>query len=479
MESKGNSLSDFLLSEYSNIAQAHFKSIEAISTFFRYYLLIMSIPLTAFGAILASVNKETMPIIEKILIKNLSLISMVFFGVALVGICVFLYIINLRLDVVLYARAVNGVRKFFYDINKEGMTDIVSSFGIRVLPVTSKKPLYVEKSYFFPVVVVFGIINALYYGVGTYVMSKGTLAWTELFLVLLLHFLLYWLYALHREYGYLKSNIIGIDIDGVLNKHREHFCDLFNKKFGNNSKKKITPENIKVMPVHLNRKDFHVTEEEEREIFHDVEYWADMPSATEKISEKINKLKNVFKLKIYIFTYRPWPDKKDLKGMLECKKNFLSKCEKLSWQEKIMKALVFSEKDSFLKKKAKEFFVSRIDPLCRLTKEWLKKNEIHYDKLFFEKGNMYSRDPRIMRGIFYSRFHIAAKKKIRFFIEDDPEKAIKLSFICDAVFLMTHPYNFPNECLSKEMNERLKNLPANVIRVCSWSDVIQQIKRIS
>ena len=36
----------FLLSEYSNIAEAHFKTIETISTFFKHYLVIMSIPIT-------------------------------------------------------------------------------------------------------------------------------------------------------------------------------------------------------------------------------------------------------------------------------------------------------------------------------------------------------------------------------------------------------------------------------------------------
>lgn len=45
---------DFLLAEYTNIVQAHFKSIETISSFFRYYLLIMSIPLTAAALIIKS-----------------------------------------------------------------------------------------------------------------------------------------------------------------------------------------------------------------------------------------------------------------------------------------------------------------------------------------------------------------------------------------------------------------------------------------
>ena len=31
------------------------------------------------------------------------------------GVCILIYIINLRLDAILYARAVNSIRKYFYD----------------------------------------------------------------------------------------------------------------------------------------------------------------------------------------------------------------------------------------------------------------------------------------------------------------------------------------------------------------------------
>jgi hypothetical protein len=46
-ENKKDQFCGFLLEEYRNIAQAHFKSIEATSTFFRYFLLKMTITLSS------------------------------------------------------------------------------------------------------------------------------------------------------------------------------------------------------------------------------------------------------------------------------------------------------------------------------------------------------------------------------------------------------------------------------------------------
>ncbi len=37
---------DYLKEEYRHVAEAHFRTIEAISAFFRHYLLIVSVPLT-------------------------------------------------------------------------------------------------------------------------------------------------------------------------------------------------------------------------------------------------------------------------------------------------------------------------------------------------------------------------------------------------------------------------------------------------
>src|SRR2546421_8600548 len=55
---------DYLLAEYKNIAEAHFRSIAAISSFFRYYLLIMALPVTLVSVFigLASVSQQQLNI---------------------------------------------------------------------------------------------------------------------------------------------------------------------------------------------------------------------------------------------------------------------------------------------------------------------------------------------------------------------------------------------------------------------------------
>ncbi len=436
----------YLLAEYSNIAQAHFKSIETISTFFRYYLLIMSIPLSAI-AIFYRVSSGTQQPSNLLKEYNVAT-SVVLLCISLAGIGVFCYIINLRLDTILYARAVNGIRKYFYD---ESNIDINLKLKMRVLPQSPQLPNYFEIPYFLPVVVVFGIINTVYVSFAFYIYFKSF--WSLLIapIWLISHELLYWWYARHREHAYLKSNILGVDIDGVLNKHRDIFCSLLLEKTG----MKIKPEEITVIPVH-EHPSLGVTRADEREVFNDPAYWKKMP-VIDEAAENLRKLRNIFKLKIYIFTYRPWPDTKD--KLSEYIKDFLDACEHSLTKDILLFLFVLISPIKKLLKLFKE------KPLKQITKEWLRQNKFKYNNFVFEKGNDYSSDPR---GRFNNRFYVARKKKIRFFVEDDLEKAIKLSYICDFVFLFDQPYNQTTEKIS-----------ANIIRVKSWSEIYKKIRKLS
>ncbi len=118
------------------------------------------------------------------------------------------------------------------------------------------------------------------------------------------------------------------------------------------------------------------------------------------------------------------------------------------------------------------------EPLKQITKTWLKRNGFAYRKFIFERGNDCSSDPG---GNFNNRFYISRKNRIRFFIEDDFEKAIKLSHICDVVFLLSHPYNEPQpqQILPEEISRLRKNLPANIIRVKDWDEISRQMRLLS
>lgn len=450
---------DFSLAEYNNIAQAHFKSIETISTFFRYYLLIMSIPLSAI-AIISRIGPSKTQLISVISQYKLPL-SIVLFGISLIGFGVFCYIVNLRLDAVLYARVVNGIRKFFYDNFEE---DINLKLRWKVLLQSPQLPPYFEKSFFLPVVFVFGFMNSLYCFFGAWVVTN--IKWTGVIagVFFFFHFLIYKLYAQHREIAYLKSNILGIDIDGVLNKHREHFCRILKNK----TQKEINPEEILIMPVH-EYPSLNITREDERKVFNDPEYWTKMPPI-ENAAVRIRTLRHIFKFKIYIFTHRPWPDHEDMQELINKIQDFYKESKGFTLSLLLLK-IGIKLKFKWLIGKLKE------EPLKLITKQWLEDKGIKfYNKFIFEKGNDYSSDPR---GKFNNRFYISRQKKIRFFVEDDYEKAIKLSYICDIVFLYSHPYNKPNLKLPMDINKLRKNLPSNIIRVKDWDEIYQHIRRLS
>jgi len=326
-------------------------------------------------------------------------------------------------------------------------------------------------SYFGPVVFVFGVMNSLYFGSFGYILfSKWFCCFWSFFAFAVIffvsHFAIYLFYARYREMAYIKSRILGVDIDGVLNKHRDHFCKLLKENTG----KYLNPDQILIMPVH-EYQDLNVTREDERKVFNDPRYWKDMP-AIEDASDRIRTLSNVLKLKLYIFTYRPWPESRDKKELIKKVELFCQQAMQFSWKLLLLRILLklrFLPVDWLIE-------ILKEEPLRQNTKIWLKGERIAFKKFIFEKGNDYSSDPR---GKFKNRFYISRKIKIRFFVEDDLEKAVKLSYICDIVFLLSHPYNEPQQALPDELNALRKDLPSNIIRVKSWNEIYKNIRKLS
>jgi len=421
---------EFLLVDHKAISDAHFNTTVSISSFFRYYILIVSLPMTVF---LAVIKFDQNISFQEICDKCGYAIPCVAFGIAFLGIFVMAYILNLRFDALLYARHVNGIRRYFTNLSDAPYEE---EARFRSLPINTSYPNYFEKYYFIWVIRAFALLNSFYFIVG--IKSLGFIT-KNLFhylnspfiyisgglLFFLCHIFLYYKMAKWRETGYdMNRHIIGIDIDGVLNTHREHFCNILKERCN----KDISPESITEIPVH-NCSNLDITEQEEHDVFNDVKYWKEMPPV-DSAPLIIKKLKNIFHFKIYIFTYRPWPDKtifpKD-------KKQEYDKC----------------------------WFGNSIE---RITETWLKRYNFLYDKLIIEKGNTNTTCSNILTK---NRFIWSSKKRIKYFIEDDLIKAQKLANICDVVFLFDQPYN----------NSR--KLPHNVIRVNSWNQLYNLIRRFS
>jgi len=424
---------EFQLEEYKNISQAHFKTIDAISAFFRYYLLIMSIPIIAAGYLIETNN------IESYFEQYCQIFGIILVIIASIGVCLFMYIVVLRMDGVLYARAVNGVRKYFYNNIKKDFEKIVKT---KVLPYINTRPSYFEPAFFSPVLICFSIINSVYLFFGLNLLFTFSREIKVIFfsfnsrevaiicavIFLIFQYRIYVWFARNREYSYLGSTIMGVDIDGVLNKHRDKFCEILKKNTG----KDLSPKDITEIPVHKNQK-LNVSREDEKKVFNDPEYWVNMPKIDGAI-ETLNKIINSFQLKIFIFTSRPWPKVKN-------------KCGK------------------------------GIDDITKL---WLFENGLKYP-CFVEKIYKTFKDINLiiekennkalkLCGIFKikskNRFCSSIKNNIRYFVEDDLKNAIKLSYICDFVFLLDQPYN------------QEKDLPNNIFRVSSWEEIYYKIKGI-
>jgi len=254
---------------------------------------------------------------------------------------------------------------------------------------------------------------------------------------------------------------MGVDLDGVLNPHRHHFCALLEKNVG----KRLDPDRITVIPLHEDP-GLGVSREDEKKVFNDPRYWTEMPCLSDA-RENLRKLRNMFKLKIHIFTHRQWPSE-EIQGTSLYKQWRMHASDMISRsplsESRLIRGLQRLQRPCY-----KAIVKDPIGPLAPnpmnvITKSWLLQNDIMYDELTIERGSEDISDPQ---GQFKNRFYISRKKKFRFFVEDDAEKARKLAYICDTVFLIWHPYNHKAE------------QPENVVRVQSWEDIFRWVRRLS
>lgn len=462
----------YLNAEYRHIAEAHFRTMEAISSFFRYYLLIMSLPITLL-ALAIGISSQSDKILEAIF--NLGpLLSAILFVISLVGFGMLLYIINLRMDAVLYARTINAIRKHFYD----GFDiDINKKLRMRILPQTTSQPQFMEYQYFLPVVLSFALFNSFYLFCSLILISGATSteiiapwwSWVIALIFIIIHYLAYQWYAWHREHSYLKSYAIGIDIDGVLNKHRQHFCTMLKEKTGI----QLEPDKITTIPLH-DCPIQDVSREDEKKVFNDPRYWSEMTPVDES-AHNLDRLRNM-NLKIHIFSHRAWPNTFGMeeKDSTRIRKQWHSESIKL-----IKKAYGNKSYRNFWRK-VRLYLNIKTSPIEQMTECWLRLNNFNFNTLTIEQGNEDVSDPQ---GHFRNRFYIASKKRIKFFVEDDLEKAIKLAYICDVVFLLDQPYNrnLPDKCSGCKYDCKLddKYVPDNVKRVKSWDDIYKCVRMIS
>jgi uncharacterized HAD superfamily protein len=269
---------------------------------------------------------------------------------------------------------------------------------------------------------------------------------------------------MQRETQYLQRGSIGIDIDGVLNRHRHHFAAILSEIGG----PRIDPDAIVTLPV-SDTAALGVTREHETAVFNSTKYWVDMPPANEA-SKYVSALRNLG-LGIHIVSNRPWPllpgkDKK-IDQRLNCR--WLSTA-----QEILSKRRWFENFSSTF-----PYISFRTRPAIELiTRDWLRRQRIPFDSLTIERGigKAGVHQPRATAN----RVQLSHKHSLKFFVEDDWEAAYRLAYICDVVFLIKHPYN-EEIARTKDLFGKsyfTEDLPGNVIKVDGWRDVYHAIKRL-
>src|SRR5260370_29844974 len=99
---------EYLLVEYQYLAQALFNTVSTISEFFKQYILIVSLPISVAVVFLKPAELKTSGILEY-LKSHPSIPLILFVLVGTVGLGVLGYVVNLRLDALLYARRVHCI----------------------------------------------------------------------------------------------------------------------------------------------------------------------------------------------------------------------------------------------------------------------------------------------------------------------------------------------------------------------------------
>ena len=124
----------FQLREYDNISQAYFKTNEVLATFYRYFLLIIAIPITTVGLALLNFSDAEIKQDGRTLAFFIFGVSAILLSV--IGAAVIIYIEKLRLNSVVYARSVNSIKDYFFKMPGANI------FGDPVLPTSKVKPPY-------------------------------------------------------------------------------------------------------------------------------------------------------------------------------------------------------------------------------------------------------------------------------------------------------------------------------------------------
>lgn len=196
-------IESFLLKEYENIAQAFFDAREITAKWVKYYLLIIAMPFS----FIAFIYKDKP---EKFDILSLpDTLSMLFTLVGLIGLFLAFIIIESVTDSILYARTVNGIRKYYLDKKGDQFKEYLRQYV--VLPDDIKKPSYLGFKELLWITIITALIDSFYLSVGSaQLILSNNIICIELkslrsiifIFILMVHFGFYFYSAVNKEKKY-------------------------------------------------------------------------------------------------------------------------------------------------------------------------------------------------------------------------------------------------------------------------------------
>lgn len=190
--------SEFLLKEYDRISEAHFNTSNQISSFFRYYLTIMSVP-----SILVIYSNDKISLVNQLFDFKINFIlrpylGLLFIIISLIGLALTFYLIKLKFEHILYARTVNGIRNYF-SCKDENLDNFL------VLPTNKKIPSFISLG-FGSLVFVNGLVNSGYLLLGLLLLNYNCYLLIGIF-YLLFHVFGYLLLSYFEEDQVLKLKL--------------------------------------------------------------------------------------------------------------------------------------------------------------------------------------------------------------------------------------------------------------------------------
>jgi hypothetical protein len=183
-KNENKDISDFMLSEYEHISNAHFETSKQIISFYRYYLLIISAP----TALLLFFDKEPQKL-EQIISGGATEINyftfILFLTIAVLGFLMQIYLTDKKKTSILYARVVNGIRKYFKEKNSEDISNFL------VLKTDTKFPKY-SNGGFLAIVSSIALLDSIFLFFAFWTISLKCLSIIFAIVFLIAHFLMYY-----------------------------------------------------------------------------------------------------------------------------------------------------------------------------------------------------------------------------------------------------------------------------------------------